>query len=310
MVNWVRYDESHRSAWDEFVKTCRSPLFFFERGFMEYHADRFTDHSLLCFEDDALIAVLPASLHGDTLISHGGLTFGGMLLSERCRAGSIVTAFKALLEAVAQAGVSSVLFKSIPYVFQCLPSQEDLYALHQLGGRIVRRDLSSVIHLDNRLKLSKGRKALIARARKEGLSVTVSADFERFHALLSDVLQRHGASPVHSVAELRLLHERFPHNIRLYTVVENDTLLAASLIFLFGQTRHTQYLCTSERGKEVGALDFLIEEIISEAASSCKYFSFGISTEQQGTILNSGLIAQKEGFGARGLVLDTYRIDL
>lgn len=42
----------------------------------------------------------------------------------------------------------------------------------------------------------------------------------------------------------------------------------------------------------------------------CIYFSFGISIEEQDNILNAGLIAQKENFGAQGVVLDFYEIKL
>ena len=41
-----------------------------------------------------------------------------------------------------------------------------------------------------------------------------------------------------------------------------------------------------------------------------RYFSFGISTEQAGQYLNEGLIAQKEGFGARTVVHDFYEWNL
>ena len=39
-------------------------------------------------------------------------------------------------------------------------------------------------------------------------------------------------------------------------------------------------------------------------------FDFGISTEQGGRYLNEGLIFQKEGFGARTVVYDTYELNI
>ena len=61
----------------------------------------------------------------------------------------------------------------------------------------------------------------------------------------------------------------------------------------------------------MGALDFLIETCIEESQQDgYQYFSFGISTEENGRVLNSGLVAQKENFGARGMVLDFYEIQL
>lgn len=41
-----------------------------------------------------------------------------------------------------------------------------------------------------------------------------------------------------------------------------------------------------------------------------KYFDFGISNENNGRFLNRGLIAQKEGFGARTIVHDFYELSI
>lgn len=307
----VAYQPVACNAWDELIESARTPLFFFKRGFMEYHADRFEDASLMFYEDGKLVAVFPASRHGKSLVSHGGLTFGGMLCSSKVRADTVLAVFDALVAHVRGLGYEAILYKAIPYIFASQSCQEDLYALTRHGAVLVRRDLSSVIHLDSRPKLSKGRKWLIARAGKFGLKPEISTDWEGFHDLLSSVLERHGAVPTHTPEELRLLHLRFEQNIELKTVRHEGRLLAGAVLFRFGQVTHTQYLATSDEGKEMGALDVLIETCIQESsARGCKYFSFGISTEDSGKTLNFGLINQKESFGARGMVLDFYEISL
>jgi hypothetical protein len=63
--------------------------------------------------------------------------------------------------------------------------------------------------------------------------------------------------------------------------------------------------------EELGALDYLIEKCIQAAQKNdVSTFSFGISTVQGGKIANKGLIAQKEAFGARTIVLSTYTLDV
>jgi len=312
MVICKQYQNTCKDEWDSFINNCKTPLFFFKRDFIEYHADRFADASLMFYVEDVLVAVFPASSHEGVLSSHGGLTYGGLLLLEKVRAELVLTIFQCLGEQAAKAGFRKIIYKAIPYVFYNQGAQEDLYALTTiLDARLNRRDLSSVIYLDNRMKLSKGRKWLIARAKKLGLVVTESTDWINFYQLLSSVLQRHGATPVHSIAELEYLHRLFPNNINLKIIEKDGVLLAAALLFKFNSTVHTQYLATNEEGKEAGALDFLIEHCIEESKNAdYKYFSFGISTEQQGKVLNTGLMAQKENFGARGIVLDFYEIEL
>jgi len=310
MVVWRRYETADQPVWDKFVQNGRARLFFYERAFLEYHADRFVDHSLLCWEDDRLIAVLPASQAGDTLTSHGGLTYGGLVLAPRTRGAETLAAVNNLCAYARDAGFQRIVYKAVPYIFDTLPSQDDLYAIWRNGGRIIRRDLSSVIHLDAPRKLSKGRKWLIARAKKEGLTVAESDDWQGFHDLLSSVLARHDVTPVHTVAELIYLKGIFPYRIKLYSVDRGGAMLAACLVFSFDTVEHTQYIATSEEGKQLGALDFLLEEIIGKASEEKKkHFSFGISTENSGQYLNEGLISQKEGFGGRGVVLDWYEID-
>lgn len=311
MVAWRRYEAADEAVWDVFVRNGRARLFFYERAFMEYHADRFTDHSLLCWDDDRLIAVLPASQTDETLLSHGGLTYGGLVLAPRTRAIEVLQAFEALRDYAQKAGIARIVYKAVPYIFHALPSQDDLYALTRINARLVRRDISSVIYLDAPRKPSKGRKWLIARAKKAQLVVTESSDWEGFHALVTSVLARHGAVPVHTVDELRYLKGRFEERISLRCVQQDGKLLAAALIFLFDTVAHTQYIATSEEGKSLGALDFLLDEVIEECAGAGKkYFSFGISSENGGRDLNEGLIAQKEGFGGRGVTLDWYEVNV
>lgn len=309
MVVCSEYAIPLKSAWDDFVRLSKTPLFIFYRDFLEYHADRFKDCSLMFYDDGILVAVLPASVQGREFVSHGGLTYGGLVLSAKVRAETVLDIVSVLMSYARLNNYTRVVYKAIPYIFSVHAAQEDIYALFRNDAKLYRRDLSSVIFLKNRMKLSKGRKWLIARAKKNELIVTQSEEWSRFYDLLSCALGKHSAVPVHTTDELKLLHSRFPENISL-RVIENDgILLAATLLFEFEGVTHTQYMATSERGKELGALDYLIENCIEQSeASGKKYFSFGISTEEQGAYLNPGLIAQKESFGARGVAVDFYEV--
>lgn len=312
MVECQFYTSSSKSIWDDFVRASKLALFFFERDYLEYHADRFLDASLIFYKDSKVIALFPATRNGQALISHGGLTYGGLIFEPGVRSADIQEVIGALCTYSRANGFSEILYKSVPYIFHRHPAQEDIYFLHNLhNARIVRRDLSCAIHLQSRLKLSKGRKWLLAKARKAGLQVTDSRDWSGFHSLLVDALSRHGVTPVHSAVELEYLHSKFPENIKLKTVSHEGVVVAACLLFVFNNVVHTQYLATSEVGKELGALDYIIEHCIEMSKTAgYDFFNFGISTEQQGRYLNQGLIAQKESFGARGVCVDFYEISL
>src|ERR1700722_15329079 len=79
MIKITKYAQEHKNAWDEFIKNSKNGTFILQRDYMDYHKDRFKDFSLLFFENNELAAVMPASLHGKEVRSHGGLTYGGII---------------------------------------------------------------------------------------------------------------------------------------------------------------------------------------------------------------------------------------
>jgi len=81
MFDIVRYSPAHADEWNGFVATSKNGTFLFDRRYMDYHADRFADHSYLFYREGRLLAVLPAHAKEATLCSHGGLTYGGLLMS-------------------------------------------------------------------------------------------------------------------------------------------------------------------------------------------------------------------------------------
>ncbi|MFX1735363.1 GNAT family N-acetyltransferase [Paraburkholderia sp. A1RI_3L] len=299
------YSTEDAALWDQTVRqSCNGNLLHL-RGYMDYHRDRFDDCSLILLRNQKPVAVFPASRSSDTVSSHGGLTYGGLLHTEDLGTHDTLLAFAAIREHYLALGIQTIVYKAIPTVFHRLPCQNDLYALTCAGAKLIRRDASSVIHLQEPFSFSKGRKWAINKAKKCGVTVQQSQDFEGFHALLSQVLGKFGAKPTHSCAELKLLSGRFPDAITLHVAQRDEALLAGVVVYDFGHVVHTQYMANSDDGREIGALDLLVAELIAKYRDR-KFFSFGISTEEQGLKLNAGLIAQKEAFGARTVVHDFY----
>lgn len=301
------YSPEMQADWDEFLRKSRSPLFMFERGFMDYHADRFQDASLVFYRGNRMLAVFPANYCNNTVYSHQGLTYGGLITAVNAKSTDIESAFSVMATHYRAAGVHRVIYKKVPWCFSVNFCEEDVYFLHRQGAKLIRRDLSSVIDLISRPKLSDSRKNLLKKAAARNLVCMPLNDVEIFHTLLSAALSKHNAVPVHSPAELQLLSNLFPEQLRLHGAYLDGELLAAACLFDFGRIVHTQYLAASQTARQIGAMDYLLEKLIHRAtADGKKFFSFGISTEDAGTYLNQGLIAQKEGFGARGLAVDFY----
>lgn len=309
MITVRQYEASDREAWDTFVNASKTPMFMFNRGFMEYHADRFEDASLLFFKDDALVAVLPASRHGDELRSHGGLSYGGLVSGFKMHQMTMLDCFAALRDFCRAHSVKSVVYKAVPHFYHVQPAQEDLYALFRNDAALEKVEPAVVVSLASPLKMPKGRKAQVSRARREGVEVRETDDLDAFIALENATLMaHHGIRAVHTADELRLLKGRFPENIRCISGFRNGRLIAGTLLFVYPTVVHTQYLCADDEAREVGGLDLVVADILARYRTSHEWFDFGISTEENGRVLNEGLIAQKEGFGGRTFVYMTWRM--
>lgn len=298
--------------WNLFVAASKNGTFLFDRRFMDYHADRFCDHSLLVYRDQRLYALLPANQKDDTLVSHGGLTYGGLVTDSRCSAKGVLDAFTAINEYLRQQGFRHVVYKAVPWIYHQLPAEEDLYALTSVcHARLTIRDISSAIIGDRKIRFSESRKSGIRKAHRQGLTIAESTDFAAFWQILNENLTgKYGVRPVHSIVELKLLHSRFPEKIRLYMVFDGETPVGGTLLFLTPQVLHTQYISANAFGKQHGAIDLLFDHLINNTYKDYPYIDFGKSTVSDSADLNEQLIFQKEGFGARAVCYDTYEYDL
>ena len=307
-----RYRREDKVLWNTFVSKARNATFLFDRNYMDYHADRFDDNSFMFYHKGKLKAVLPANVSGDTLYSHQGLTYGGLLLDKKATVEDVLECFDSLNSWLRENGISKVVYKALPWIYQQYPSQEDLYALTwKCKAQLISRDIASTIVVDNKLKFAESRKSGIRKALSLNIEVGESNDVDGFWHVLEDNLgNRYNAKPVHTASEMKLLMSRFPNNIKLYVAKMNGEIVGGTLIYVTPQVVHTQYISASVEGKKHGALDLLFDYIINKVYANCRYFDFGKSTEQGGAYLNEPLIFQKEGFGGRGVCYDWYQWEL
>jgi len=306
------YKPEQKAEWNTFMKEAKNGLFMFEREYMDYHSDRFQDHSLMVYDDnDKLVAVLPANKKEDVLHSHQGLTFGGFITGTSMKAALMLQIFDLLKAYLKENGFSKMIYKAIPYIYHRQPAQEDIYALFRNDARRFRVDISSTVELNGRIPFAELRKRGVKKAAKNGVIVALDNDYAGYMQVLTDVLQaRHGLNPVHSAAEIELLVSRFPENIKLYTARQEGKILAGVLIFEYPHMVHAQYIASSSEGQNTGALDAVFDHLITTVYADKKYFNFGVSSEDAGRILNEGLINQKEGFGGRAVVHEFFEISV
>lgn len=310
MIILEPYTASDSTRWNEFVHQSKNGIFLFDRSFMDYHKSRFSDASLIFSYKNKIIAILPANAEGNKIYSHQGLTFGSLLLSNKISIAQVEEVFLEMIRHYANLGFDEIIYKKIPFIFSKYPSEEDLYALFRIDATLYRRDVSSVISIQNALRFSETKRQNVKRCNQESCTVTEERDFGSFWNLLEKTLLKFDVRPIHSLEEIIYLQSQFPEKIKCFCVRQDGEILAGTVVFDFGETIHTQYMAASKEGKKLGALDYLIHYLIQEEGLDKKYLSFGISTEEEGRMLNEGLIQQKEMLGGRAIVLDHYKIDL
>jgi hypothetical protein len=300
--------------WDLFCEKTLQGTFLHTRKFLSYHQDRFIDQSLVIFDGEKWLGIFPAALNPkDTsqVVSHPGITYGGILHQGGLRGEAMIEALRSIQDFYARLGFKSLVYKATPSFYHRSPAQDDLYALFRLGANKIRCDLSSTIDLENRLPIIKGRRWGLKKAQKSNLNIVHGSQYlEHFWEILTNNLsEKHEASPVHSLSEIKALVERFPGEILCVCAEYDGVAVAGVILFAIHKTLHTQYIASNAVGREVSAVDAVIEHSISLGIETGKrWFDFGISNENNGLILNDSLYTYKNGFGGGGYTHDFYQL--
>jgi hypothetical protein len=311
VIEVVKYSANYKDAWDAFVRASKNGTFLFYRDYMDYHADRFEDHSLLFYKKGKLLALLPANVVGTEVQSHGGLSYGGIVSGAGMKAQLMLDVFDAMMLYYKEQGFEAVNYKTIPHIYHQHPAEEDLYALFRNKAALYRRDLNTVISLRDCLPYNTLRKRKLNHAAQHRIKLGQSQDYRAFLAINQQILaDKYNTTPAHTVDELELLASCFPGNIKLYTAEKDGNLLAGILIYEIATVAHCQYIAASPEGQQLSTLDLLTDHLISKVFAHKLYFSFGVSTEQQGRYLNQSLILNKESYGGRAMTHDFYRLAL
>ena len=343
MISIYRYTQNKQTEWDDFIKVSKNGTFLFLRAYMDYHSDRFHDHSLMFYnEKNKLIAVLPANSNrpsnspcigglpsrsgtppmqgergeGLTLHSHQGLTYGGFVLSPEIHISEVGELFRLTVSYLKGNGFCEWNYKQIPYIYHLIPSQEEDYWLWQYNATPKACNMMTVIDFQSTINdISSSRKrTYYNKLMRQGYTVAFDADIRDFWPILEDnLMERFSSHPVHSLSEIELLKQRFPDNIVCCTVKNPEGItIAGTLLFITQQVVRTQYISASHEGKHSNALDYLMLSLIKYYGDNPQYrfFEFGTSMAEDGVHLNEGLILQKEGFGGRAVACKIYSINI
>lgn len=307
-----RYGGKDAALWDRLVAESRQGTLLHLRGYMDYHADRFRDSSLIACRKGTPVAVLPANRLDGGLCSHQGLTYGGWLTPMSHFDGNdMLSLFEAWIGWCGDNGVGEIFYKTVPHIYHRLPAEEDLYALFRFGATPWITNLSAVVDFRKVPPMNTQQRRNLKKSFSVSPWVRETKDVDEFMPVIIECLaERHGATPVHTREELQALKDRFPNNIRLFLCGSGLSPEAAVCIYDTVGVAHCQYIATTGEGRENGTLTFLFHHLITETFASRRYFDFGTSNEDAGRVLNAGLLHQKTGLGGRGVAYQSFRLKI
>jgi len=314
IIQVARYEKSDKEQWNVFIKTTRQQSILFNRNYMDYHQAKFTDHSLLFYLNNKIIAVLPANEKSAILYSHQGLTFGGLLFSKDTKSSSVVKIISALISYLKNINIIKMVYKPSPSIYHQCYSDDDIYALFKVGDLMLNSvEITTVITPNNRGKISNVRQRGIKKSINNDIIILQDISYlSEFYSVLKEgLLNNYNVQPVHTLEELKLLFNNFSNEIKLWSAMDKEkNIVAGVIIYESETTSHFQYISTSQKGRETAALDLLCENIIIHYSNKNKIIDFGKSTEDQGQYLNEGLIYQKESFGGFSTNYNTYTLTI
>ena len=305
------YQPQDFTLWNTFISVAKNATFLFHRNFMEYHSDRFEDYSLIVLDGEKVVAVLPANRVGDSVYSHQGLTYGGLILNQKAKLSNVISIFKSVLQFLNENSIDKLIVKTMPDFYLDYFSEELEYCLFIVQAKLIRRDALSVIDLTKPYFISKTRRESIRRGEKNDLIIKEELNFNLFwnEILIPNLNTKHQVKPVHTVEEIIELQQKFPSNIRHFNVYYNEKIVAGTTVFCTNKVAHPQYISGNSDKNELGSLDYLYHHLITEVYKDKNFFDFGISNEAQGTKINEGLLFWKESFDAKTVVQNFYEIE-
>jgi hypothetical protein len=299
-----KYHPSIDTEWNQFIKTSVNGTFLFHRDFMDYHKERFEDHSLMFYKENQLICCMPAHIESQVFYSHRGLSYGGWILSE------IGTENMHLLLEVFLEYIKDVIFLvtgmplakaeiQLPPISYHTVHEEVTSILKQKGFRVNRVLDNQFVKLDRQIGVSPKKSRGYRNGKFEELRIDRANDFKSFwsQVLLPQLQSRYASKPVHSIEEIELLASKFPEKIIQHNVYKEDQLLAGITFFIKRDIVKSQYTASSPQGLKTDAIGYLYMEAMKEfQEKGFLLMDYGPVNERDGSV-NEGLLRFKKELG-------------
>jgi len=306
-IEIIPYENRFKNDWDIFVDKAKNSTFLFRRDFIEYHNDKFDDFSLIFYINHQIHALLPGNKVENTLYSHQGLTYGGLIVDNNiCKNGyfQLYDALKSFLE---QKNFSSFVLKQQLSIYDVEISSW----ANQYFDKILKKEMNLTADLLN-LRISKSKLKHYRKSEKRNFEIKKETDFSSFwlNVLQPLLWEKYKTKPVHSLKEIQYLKNKFPENIHQYSLYFDDKIIAGITLFVTDKVVKSQYGAATDLGKELRAIDYLFIYLL-HFYKDLNYYYFDMGTVTNPIFkdnINAGLLQQKIELGCE--VFDQFTFNL
>lgn len=317
------YNQSHQKDWDNFIGSSRNGTFMQQRTFLNYHPPgRFVDCSLMVYNSHGnLIAVIPAAQKMEGLkkvfSSYPGASHGGIIVDRKFGTYEAMALVPLLTEYCKSNNFNAIQIKMVPRIYHFWPSDEIEFALRYYGFSISTTELATALPIKELANASdhliESTQRNIRKSQRLGVTIEESNDLTTYWSILTDNLkQKHNAEPTHTLAEITDLTNRYPQSIKLFAAFLQGEMVSGVVVFLLNsRVINCFYIASNNKYQNLRSLELLFYKLISWGMEKgYDYLDWGISTENKGLVINQGLFEFKEKFGGRGILRESYYLDL
>lgn len=310
-----KFSERDTKQWEEFVATANNGTIFHYLKFLSYHPPhRFTDYHLIIKEKHNFLALFPAVAVEKTIISHRGASYGGLVLRKSIGIHKTCLIVEHLIDHLKGRGFKKILLTQTPLIYYREPDQYVDFALLKSGFRYRKREITAVIPIDVAdplLTFHADARRSTKKAKREGVSVSISDDFKTFYAILKHNLgMRHNVLPTHTLDELIRLKNLFPDDILLFAAFRKRKMIGGIVVFCTNQNVLLAFYISHDSEFQIyRPVNLLFYEVLKWGRNrGYKYLDLGTFTLDMNP--NWGLGRFKENHNARGFLRDSFELDL
>ena len=321
MISIKKYNHKLQYVWDDFIEKSNNGTIFHKQTFLNYHIDRkFQNHSLLFYQKNILICVLPAALVSEnkvtTLYSHPGASYGGLIykkLNFQLSQKIII----ALEKYCIKHDIAKCTLRQTPLIYHKTYSACLDYVLHLRGFVAAEHYISHYLSLNlatNPLLYLQKRKQRYIKSDflyNDDFTFAESDQLDEFYKILKQNKKKFNTSPTHSLKELQYLLKNFNQQIKLFVSYYKHKIMGGVLLFF--TTENTclifyNVVANNASNKNISLYQIYrcIEYCVNNAFNVLDFGVSHLPNEQNPLLPKLSLIKFKEQFGCEGAIRLVY----